>query len=129
MSQRARDDAPLQYEARREILRDGWSMRQTMSVGMLAAWTGAAQRVVHDLANAAHTPSTLGAATEAAIDLSGRARRLCRDGVADLIGGQNIARADDHGTGIMGGGDSDWDGSLVRYCKRAEIAKKNRTLC
>ena len=59
---------------------------------------GRAERLVHDLADGAGAAAALCAATEAAIDLSGRARtRLRRDGGADIVVGQDVAGADDHG--------------------------------
>ena len=63
----------------------------------VASRFGGIERLVHDLADGAGAAAALGAATETAIDLPGRARpRLRRDGGADIVVAQNIAGADDH---------------------------------
>jgi hypothetical protein len=72
---------------------------------MLAAWAAAAtraagggDRLVHDAADGARTPPALGAAPEAAVDLTGGARRLLGgERGADVVIAQNVARTDDHG--------------------------------
>jgi hypothetical protein len=54
------------------------------------------QRLVHDLADGADTPSALGAAAEASIYLAGRPHLGPSHGVADLAVAQHIAGTDDH---------------------------------
>jgi hypothetical protein len=69
--------------------------------------TGAAERLVNDAADSARATAALGATAETAIDLADRARPLHVDGGADILIGQHIARAHDHGAISL-------DGDLVR---------------
>jgi hypothetical protein len=59
---------------------------------------GADERFVHDLADGAGTTATLGAATEAAIDLPGRARSIFSgaDHVSHIVVGQDVAMTNNH---------------------------------
>ena len=58
---------------------------------------GARKRLVHDLADRAGAPAALRATAEAAVDLSGRARRRRRfDCRPHVVVGQHIAGADNH---------------------------------
>src|SRR5216684_9306358 len=60
--------------------------------------SGGRQRLVHDPPDGARAPPALGAATEAAIDLAGRKRRLLgAERRAHVFVGQHVARTDDHG--------------------------------
>jgi hypothetical protein len=65
--------------------------------------TGAAERLVHEAADGARAAAALGAAAETAIDPAGRARPLRRDGGADILIAQHIARTDDHGAMVLDG--------------------------
>ena len=68
------------------------------------AFPGASsERVVDDGLDGPRTTPALGVAAEAAIDLPRRARqvRSRRHGGADIVVGQNIARADDHADGEL----------------------------
>ena len=59
---------------------------------------GARGRLVHDSADGTRAPPTLGAAAEAAIDLTGRAWCLLGcERRADIVVAQHVARTDDHG--------------------------------
>ena len=61
------------------------------------------ERLVHDLADGARATAALGAAAETSIDLPGGARtRLRRHRGADIVVGQDVAGADDHGSGPDG---------------------------
>jgi hypothetical protein len=65
---------------------------------LAARSAGARNRFVHDPADRTRTASALGAATEAAVNLAGGARRsLRREGGPDVLVGQHVARTDDHG--------------------------------
>jgi hypothetical protein len=59
---------------------------------------GSRDRLIHDPADGPRATSALGAATEAAVNLTGGARRL-RSGqhCPDVVVGQHVAGADDHG--------------------------------
>jgi hypothetical protein len=69
-------------------------MRRTSGATYRA--TGAGQGFVHDLANSANAAAALGAAAEAAIDLSGGARRRRRHGAPHFMVAQHVAGTDDH---------------------------------
>ena len=102
---------------------------------MLAAWAAAAtraagggDRLVHDAADGARAPPALGAAAEAAIDLTGGARRLLGSKRrADVVIAQNVARTDNHG---RPGGVPSHFSSLCnyRYMSRRWQAKIKRTI-
>jgi hypothetical protein len=65
---------------------------------LAACAAGAGERLIHDLADGARATPALGAATEAAIDLAGRARRLLgTERRTHVLVGQYVAGADDHG--------------------------------
>src|SRR5262245_63280882 len=74
-----------------------------------AAAAGRRDGVVHDAADGARAAAALGAAAEAAIDLTGRPRRLLgADRRAHVVVAEHVARTDDHGRSAFPGG-------LVRY--------------
>src|SRR3982074_3228902 len=83
---------------------------------MLAAWAalaagaaGARDGLVHDAADGARAAAALGAATKAAINLAGGARRLLsRQRGPNVVVGQHVARTDDHGNPAV-------PARLVRY--------------
>ena len=56
-----------------------------------------AQRLIHDAPDGAHATAALGAAAEAAIDLARPARRGGGDRATDIVVGEDVAGADDHG--------------------------------
>src|SRR5215468_1083302 len=63
-----------------------------------AAAAGRRDRVVHDAPDGARAAAALGAAAEAAIDLTGRPRRLLgADHRPYVVVAQHVARTDDHG--------------------------------
>ena len=71
--------------------------RATAAGGVRAGFGCAFDRLIHDLADGAGATAALGAATEATVDLSGRAgTRLRLAGGADVLIAQNVAGADDH---------------------------------
>jgi hypothetical protein len=60
--------------------------------------TGTGDSLVHDPADGARATPALGAATKTAINLAGGARRsLSRERGPNVVVGQHVARADDHG--------------------------------
>ncbi len=70
--------------------------RRTAGAGFLAG----AESLVHDPLDGAGTASALGAAAEATINLASGARLGARHrhGGADILVGEHVAGADDHGT-------------------------------
>jgi hypothetical protein len=79
------------------------------------------KRLVHDLANGAGATPTLGAATQATIDLSSRARRrFGLAGAANILVAQYVAGADDHAA--QNGPERNF-----RYFTVARQAKENRS--
>ena len=64
---------------------------------------GGAERLVHEAADGERAAAALGAAAETAVDLAGRAPLLRRDGGADILISQHIARTDDHGAMFLDG--------------------------
>ena len=78
--------------------------------GAVAGWAATtsragAERFIHDAPDRPGATSALRAASEAAIDLGGRARRRVRYGGADLGIGEDVAGADDHDADISMSGD------------------------
>src|SRR5262249_45246442 len=81
-------------------------------------------RLVHDAADGAGAAAALGAATEAAIDLTGRARgSLGRERAAHVVVAQHIAGADDHGSGAF----QPVFSSFCNYLAEARPAGKAKT--
>ena len=76
------------------------------------------QRLIHDPADGAGTTAALGAATQTAINLTGRARRLRLDGGANIVIAQDVARTDDHRPMVPDGDN--------RYLQGSRDAKKKR---
>ena len=67
------------------------------SAGTAASWAaGAKQGFVHDLADGARAAAALSAAAEAAIDLTGGARRARGHGGPHFMVAQDVAGTDDH---------------------------------
>ena len=67
-----------------------------MLAGTAGRTAGADQRFVHDLSDGAHTAAALGAAAEAAVDLSGGARRCRAHGAPHFMVAQHVAGTYDH---------------------------------
>jgi hypothetical protein len=106
---------------------DGATLAQTAIIkGCLAGWsgstavlaaraalatraTGTRDRFVHDATDGARATPALGAATETAINLAGGARRsLSRERGPNVVVGEHVAGADDHGNPAV-------PARLVRY--------------
>ena len=68
---------------------------------MAIASAGAAERLVHEAADGARAAAAPGAAAETAIDPASRACPLRRDGGADILIAQHIARTNDHGALLL----------------------------
>jgi hypothetical protein len=80
------------------------------------------KRLVHDPANGAGATATLGAATEATINLSGRARRrFGLAGAANILVAQYVAGADDHAA-------QNGPGRNFRYFTASRQAKEKRSI-
>ena len=84
---------------KRRLNRVGNSVAVLAAGAALAAdAAGAGDCLVHDPADGARATPALGAAAEAAIDLTGRSRRLLgAERRADVLVTQNVARTDNHG--------------------------------
>ncbi len=78
------------------VLGFGLAVRTTRAAGFGAG----PERFVHDLLDRPGTTAALGAATEASVDLSGRARRHLRHTycITHVVVGKNVAGTDDHET-------------------------------
>src|SRR6516165_319267 len=63
-----------------------------------ASWPRGGEGLIHDAPNGACAPPALSAATEAMVNLPGRARNVLarRQRRTHVIVGENVARADDH---------------------------------
>jgi hypothetical protein len=73
----------------------GLAVRTPRTAGFCAG----AERFIHDFLDGAGAPAALSAATEASVDLPGRARRHLRNahGGADVVVGEDVAGTNDHG--------------------------------
>ena len=96
--------------------RRGLAMRTSGTAGLGAS----AQSLLNDALDGAGAPATFGAAAEAAIELLGIARKIVggAHGIADIMVGQDVAGANDHG---VGRGTS--TGYAHRYGRPQPIAK------
>ena len=74
------------------------SSRPAMRASGLTGLGAGAERVFDDTLDGACTAAAFDAATEAAIDLPGIARKIRRraDGTADIVVSQDVAGTDDH---------------------------------
>jgi hypothetical protein len=74
-------------------------MSGAVAAVLAARWRRGGKRFVHDAADGARATSTLGAATEAMINLAGGARRIFagRESATHVLVREYVARANNHG--------------------------------
>ena len=74
------------------------SMRMAVRTAGAARLSASAERIIDDGLDGARTTSALRAATEAAVELLGVARKILRtlDGTADVVVAQHVTGTDDH---------------------------------
>ena len=98
-------------------------MERLGTVGPAAAGVGGGQSFVHDPADGADAPPALGAAAEAAIDLTGGPRRFrAGERRADVVVGQHIAGTNDH----RGASGDPLVAHATIYGRRKSISTKKR---
>jgi hypothetical protein len=100
-------------------MRPGFGMGGGVRAARAARFGACAESFVHDLLDGADAAAALGAAAEASVHLTGRARRLrSADGISHVVVGEDVAGTNDHGMKAARWRDTISIWKTARRCKR-----------